>query len=65
MKKADWKPRDVIALVVIIGCFALLLAGRDSYVSWALLGVVGGYYGIQVTPYIKLGLRQPQKPPEP
>ena len=50
-----WKPQDVIAIVIIIGCFTLLIMGRDSYISWTLLGVVGLYYGVDLTPFIKLG----------
>lgn len=41
-----WTPRDVIALVIIVGCFVLRALGHDSYVSWSLLGVVAGYYGL-------------------
>ena len=60
MKK--WKPQDVIACVVVLGCFILLIMGRDSYISWTLLGVVGLYYGVDLTPFIKLGRNQ--KPPK-
>jgi len=50
-----WKPQDVIAIIIIIFCFVLLVMGRDSYISWTLLGVVGLYYGVDLTPFIKLG----------
>ena len=53
-----WQPKDVIACIVIVGCFTLLTMGKDSVVSWTLLAVVGAYYGIDLTPFIKLGRRQ-------
>jgi uncharacterized membrane protein len=53
-----WEPKDVIAVIVVIGCFTLLGLGKDSYISWALLGIVGTYYGIDLTPFIKLGRKQ-------
>ena len=57
-----WKPQDVISVIIIIGCFVLLLRGMDSYISWTLLGVVGLYYGVDLTPFIKLGRNQkPEK----
>lgn len=59
MKK--WKPGDVIAAVIIIGCLALLFLGKDTIVSWALLGIVGAYYGIDLAPFIKLGRNQKSK----
>jgi len=56
-----WQPKDVIAVIIIVGCFTLLIMGRDSYISWTLLGVVGLYYGIDLTPFIKLGRNQKPK----
>lgn len=53
-----WEPKDVIALVVIIGAITLLAMGIDSLVGWTLLGIVGAYYGIDLTPFIKLGRNQ-------
>lgn len=53
-----WKPIDCISLVIIIGCFLLLGLGKDSYISWCLLGVVGGYYGIDLTPWLRVGRNQ-------
>ena len=52
-----WKPQDVIAVIIIVACFVLLIMGRDSVVTYTLLGVVGLYYGIDLTPFIKLGRR--------
>jgi hypothetical protein len=53
-----WKPLDVIACIVIIGCLVMKGLGFDSILSWALLVVVAGYYGIDLTPFIKLGRNQ-------
>lgn len=53
-----WKPADVIAVLIIICCFALKALGHDTALSWALIGVVAGYYGIDLTPFIKLGRNQ-------
>ncbi|MBA7529159.1 hypothetical protein ES705_21351 [subsurface metagenome] len=53
-----WMPKDVIACIIIICCFVLLILGKDSVVTWTLLGVVGLYYGIDLTPFIKLGRNQ-------
>lgn len=56
MKK--WEPKDVIALVIVMGAIYLLAAGIDSFVGWTLVGIVGAYYGIDLTPFIKLGRNQ-------
>ncbi len=62
MKK--WGPQDAIACIIVLGCFTLLIMGRDSYISWTLLGVVGLYYGVDLTPFIKLGRNQGKKKEE-
>lgn len=59
MKK--WAPKDVIALVVIGGAIYLLASGVNSYVGWSLVAVVAAYYGIDFTPFIKLGRNQSKK----
>ena len=56
-----WMPKDVIAIVVIIGAVSLLWQGIDSVVGWTLLAIVAGYYGIDLTPFIKLGRNQGEK----
>lgn len=56
-----WKPIDVISGIIIVGCFILLGLGRDTVISWVLLGVVGGYYGIDLTPWLKVGRNLPKK----
>lgn len=59
-----WMPKDVIALVVIIGAIYLLATGVNSFVGWTLVGVVGAYYGIDLTPWLKLGRNQKAKKEE-
>lgn len=56
-----WQPKDVIALVVIIGAIYLLAAGVNSFVGWTLVGVVGAYYGIDLTPWLKVGRNRKKK----
>lgn len=46
-----WKPPDVIALVVILSVVLLKCLGYDSVVSWSLLGVVAGYFGLDLKPW--------------
>jgi len=50
-----WKPIDVISLVLIIGCLAMIIAHHDGLIKFTLLVVVGLYYGIDLTPFIRLG----------
>ena len=48
-----WKklrPQDLIAALVICVCGVLLGIGKDHIIALSLLAVVGGYYGIDVTP---------------
>ena len=56
-----WQPKDIIALVVILGAISLLWQGIDSIVGFTLLGIVAAYYGIDLTPFIKLGRNQKGK----
>lgn len=56
-----WQPKDVIALVVIIIAGVLLFFGINGKVGWTLVAVVCGYYGIDLTPFIKLGRNQGKK----
>lgn len=44
------RPQDVIAILVVITCGVLLGLGRDSYIGLSLLAVIGGYYGIDISP---------------
>lgn len=56
-----WQPKDVIACIIVAGCIVMICLGINSTVKWTLLAVVGGYYGIDLTPFIKLGRRQKNK----
>jgi len=53
-----WQPKDVIAIVVVVGAISLLWQGIDNIVAYSLLGIVAAYYGIDLTPLIKLGRNQ-------
>jgi len=59
-----WQPKDVIALIVVIGALGLLAMGIDSYVGWTLVGLVAAYYGIDLAPSISLGRNQKSKKEE-
>ena len=56
-----WKPKDVIALVIIVGAIYLLATGVNHWVGATLLAIVGAYYGIDLTPAIRLGRNQKPK----
>ena len=56
--KFKLEAKDLVALVVVICATILLAIGRDSYVGIALVAVVAGYYGIDLTPWIPLGRNQ-------
>ena len=56
-----WKPPDVIACLIIVGCIVMIIMGIDGAIKYTLLGMVGAYYGIDLTPWIKLGRRQGKK----
>lgn len=62
MKK--WQPKDVIAVIVIVGAISLLWGGINHIVAFALLGIIAGYYGIDLTPFIKVGRNQGNKKEE-
>jgi len=49
-----WKPRDVVALVVIIGAISLLWQGIDTTVGWSLIAIVAGYFGIEIPAIVKI-----------
>lgn len=51
----QWKPQDVIAAILVVGLITLKCLGHDSVLSWALLGIVGTYYGVDLTPIFKIG----------
>jgi len=39
------KPSDLIALLVLLGCFLLMWHGKDGTVSSVMSAVVGFYFG--------------------
>ena len=53
-----WQPKDVIAVIIVLGSIAMILVSIDGIVKFTLLGIVAAYYGIDLTPFIKLGRRQ-------
>lgn len=59
MKK--WEPKDVIACIIVAGAIYLLASGVNHWVGASLLGIIGAYYGIDLTPAIKLGRNQGKK----
>lgn len=56
-----WKPKDVIALVIIVGAIYLLATGHNSWVGASLLGIVAAYYGIDLSPWFRIGRNQKPK----
>lgn len=56
-----WEPKDVIACIIVAGCIVMICIGINSTIKWTLLGIVGAYYGLDLTPFIKLGRRQKSK----
>lgn len=44
------RPQDVIAALVVVVCGVLLGLGKDHIVGIALLTVIGGYYGVDISP---------------
>lgn len=59
MKK--WEPKDVIALVIVIIAGVLLFMGINGRVGWALIIIICGYYGIDLTPWLRVGRNQKAK----
>ena len=53
-----WKPQDVIACIIIVVCSILIIMGYNGTIKYTLLGVVALYYGIDLTPFLKLGRKQ-------
>lgn len=56
-----WLPKDIIACIVVLGCIVMICLGIDGTVKYTLLAIVAAYYGIDLTPWIKLGRRQKPK----
>jgi len=47
------KPRDIIAVIVIIGCVILLMSGKDGFVAAVLAAIVAYYFGYRHPFYLK------------
>ncbi|MBA7579743.1 hypothetical protein ES708_21619 [subsurface metagenome] len=56
-----WEPKDVIACLIVVGGLLLLGLGINFWVGGALLGLIATYYGIDLTPQIKLGRNNKSK----
>ncbi|MBA7523826.1 hypothetical protein ES705_15960 [subsurface metagenome] len=54
----------LVVLACVIGGIILLVKGIDSTVGVILLVIVGGYLGLDLTPWIPLGRNQRSKPPD-
>ena len=59
MKK--WGPQDVIALILVAGGLGLRFSGIDGATGTGLVIIAALYYGIDLTPFIKLGRNQGKK----
>lgn len=40
-----WQPKDVLALVMILGAFILRMMGINHITEWIIVGVGGSYFG--------------------
>lgn len=58
---SKWKPKDVVAVILAIGGVVLLQQGIDSYVGGMLIAISLAYFGIDLTPFIKVGRNQKGK----
>jgi len=57
-----WQPKDVIAIMILMGTFTLMGLGHNSALSWTTFGVVCAYYGIDLSPWFRVGrVQKPKK----
>lgn len=56
-----WQPKDVVAIIVIVGAGFLLYQGIDTWVSATLVAIICAYYGIDLAPFISIGRNQKNK----
>lgn len=42
----NWQPRDLIALIALIGALALRAIGINSITEWIIVAVTVGYLGL-------------------
>ena len=54
-------PPDVVAVLTVVVCGVLLGMGRDSVIAAALVAVVSGYYGLELSPLGKFTRRNKDK----
>lgn len=54
----------LVVLACVIGGIILLVKGIDSTVGVILLVIVGGYLGLDLTPWVPLGKNQRRKGPD-
>ncbi|MBA7507438.1 hypothetical protein ES706_06157 [subsurface metagenome] len=52
----------LVVLACVIGGIILIIKGVDHTVGVILLVIVGGYLGLDLTPWVPLGKNQRQKP---
>ena len=52
----------LVVLACVVGGIILLIKGIDHTVGVILLVIVGGYLGLDLTPWIPLGKIQKRKP---
>lgn len=52
MKSLHALPWSTVAVLAILA--VLNLAGRDSYITWAILGIVSVYLGLDITVFRNL-----------
>lgn len=45
----NYKPVDLLALVVVVGYFILIVTGKSSQVDFAFNSIIGFYFGHKVT----------------
>ncbi len=58
-----WTPRDVVALVMIVGAFALRAIGVNHVTEWVIVGVGGGYLGLGVATGVTRVYRESRRAP--
>lgn len=56
-----WQPKDVIAIIVLIGAGLLIYQGINSWVGISAIAVICAYYGIDLAPFISVGRNQKNK----
>ncbi|GAI84722.1 unnamed protein product [marine sediment metagenome] len=52
----------LVVLACVIGGIILIIRGIDHTIGVVLLVIVGGYLGLDLTPWIPLGKNQRRKP---